>query len=195
MVPRVFVVEPDVSRRVRLELRLMEEGYAVETFESAADFKKSFPEGAEDCCIVVNAELPDMCGVELLEWISGAGCAAQGVVICPSADVHLAVRGMRAGAVDIIDDEDPRERVLERLTEIHKCPCSVKTPAKTPTKPTYQSNQDKTTSPYRRDCFSHLPADSTNHHPNFHHPAAPTQRSDASAPPALTSSAKPHSLD
>ncbi len=122
---QIFVVEPNLNRRIHLELRLMEEGYAVQTFDSATSFVGAYPNGADHCCIVVNAELPDMCGIELLEWLRSHGCSAQGLVICPpSADVELAVRGMRAGAVDFIDDDDPQARIVERLTELLKCPCS-----------------------------------------------------------------------
>ena len=96
----VFVVDDDVSVRDSLELLIRTAGWQPEIFASAQEFlARSRP--AVPCCLVLDATLPGLSGLELqvrlaertdmpIIFISGHG------------DVPMTVQAMKAGAIEFL---------------------------------------------------------------------------------------------
>ena len=105
--PTVFVVDDDVSVRESLELLLGFEGWSVETFESARKFLAR-PRTLTPSCLVLDVSLPDLNGLDLQKLIADRTDVPV-IVITGHGDIPLAVRAMKAGAVEFLtkpfDDE------------------------------------------------------------------------------------------
>ncbi len=102
MTGTVFIVDDDEAVRDSLSALLEAEGFAAETFESAKAFLAGFAP-KDTCCVVADIRMPDMDGLELQEEIIRKGWGLPVIIITGHGDVPLAVRAMKAGAVDFIE--------------------------------------------------------------------------------------------
>lgn len=59
--------------------------------------------GRAEGCLLLDARLPGMTGLELIERLKAAGRSLATIVITGDGDVPLAVEAMKAGAVDFIE--------------------------------------------------------------------------------------------
>lgn len=104
----VFVIDDDLSVRRGLERLLRAAGYQVETFASARDFLDR-ADCARAACLVLDVRMPGQSGLELYEALVSGGYRIPAVFITGHADVPMAVRAMKTGAVDFLPkvfDED-----------------------------------------------------------------------------------------
>jgi two-component system CheB/CheR fusion protein len=98
----VFVVDDDSGLREVMRDLLQEHGYAVEMFADGPAFFEAFRPGWEGC-ILVDAMMPCMSGIELIERLKREGHELPAVVITGNGAVPMAVQAMKAGAVDFIE--------------------------------------------------------------------------------------------
>ncbi len=111
---KVFIVDDDASIREALSALLVEEGYSVTAFASCEAFLAGFqPE--RDACLLVDAYLPGMSGVELLRKLRTDGQHLPAIMITGDSDVSIAVEAMKAGAVDFIEKPVGREELVASL--------------------------------------------------------------------------------
>jgi len=98
----VFIVDDDDGLRDSLRALLESAGFRVEDFSRAAaflDFHKASHEG----CLIADVRMPDMDGLALQEELVRRKISLPIIIMTGNADVPLAVRAMRAGAVDFIE--------------------------------------------------------------------------------------------
>jgi two-component system CheB/CheR fusion protein len=109
--PVIYVVDDD--RRIRDAVRsvLEEVGRTVEDFDSCEAFLEAYHPGRE-ACLLIDANLPGMTGMELLQRLSDNGHRTPAVMITGKADVTMAVQAMKAGASDFIEKPISREELL-----------------------------------------------------------------------------------
>jgi two-component system response regulator FixJ len=105
----VHIVDDEDAIRRSAGFLLKSAGYAVETWASGADFLKAVRHAAEGC-ILLDVRMPEMDGLEVQKALIELGIAMPIVVLTGHADVGIAVRAMKAGAVDFI--EKPFERIV-----------------------------------------------------------------------------------
>ena len=98
----VHVIDDDVAVRQSMAFLLSTAGYAVRVHESATGFLKSLP-GADSGCIITDVRMPGMDGLELQSRLKAMNVALPVIVITGHGDIGLAVRAMKAGAVDFIE--------------------------------------------------------------------------------------------
>lgn len=112
----IFIVDDDAAVRDSLSALLEADGFATETFESAKAFLAGYkPKDA--CCVIADIRMPDMDGLELQEEIIRRAWGLPVIIITGHGDVPLAVRAMKAGAVDFIEkpfDDDVLRASIER---------------------------------------------------------------------------------
>ena len=96
----VFVVDDDAAVREATRDLLQENGYAVEVFADGEAFLRA---DRFEGCLLVDARMPGMTGLELIERLKADGRALPTIMITGSGDVPLAVEAMKAGAVDFIE--------------------------------------------------------------------------------------------
>lgn len=98
----IYVVDDDGEIRTSLRDVLEHCGYTVECFASGADFLDAHHSDRYGC-LLVDAVMPGMTGIELIQRIKDAGDDTPAVVITGHAAVSLAVQAMKAGAFDFIE--------------------------------------------------------------------------------------------
>jgi FixJ family two-component response regulator len=97
----VFVIDDDASVRAAVKDGLESVGLKVILFASATEFLESTIPDAS-CCLVLDVRMPEMSGLKLQEELAKAEVQVPIVFISGHADVAMAVRAMKAGAVDFL---------------------------------------------------------------------------------------------
>ncbi|MFK7777718.1 MAG: response regulator transcription factor [Gimesia sp.] len=98
----VFVVDDDPAIRKSLRWLIESVGLKVETFELASDFlQKYLPDSPG--CLVLDVRIPGMSGLELQEKLRERGYDIPVIIVSGYGDVPMAVRAMKAGAVDFLE--------------------------------------------------------------------------------------------
>ena len=98
----VFVVDDDAGIRDALRSVIEDDGRNAVCFETGAAFLAAYRPGGE-ACLLIDAYLPGMNGIALLQRLRQAGQALPAIMITGSSDVPMAVEAMKAGASDFIE--------------------------------------------------------------------------------------------
>ena len=110
----VIVVDDDADVRDSLEALLKSAGFEARLFESGAALLASFrPEEAG--CIVADIRMPDMDGLTLQAKLTERKNTLPVIIITGHGDVPLAVRAMKAGALDFIEKPFDDDRLLDSV--------------------------------------------------------------------------------
>lgn len=101
-VPTIHIVDDDSNIRQKIKRVFEDDGYALETYESCEAFlastKRRLPE-----CLLLDAYLPGMSGLQLLERLRQRGDVLPSIMITGESDVSIAVEAMKAGVSDFIE--------------------------------------------------------------------------------------------
>ena len=97
-----FVVDDDREIRDAMRTVLEDVGWAVETFSTSEAFLEAY-RPVRESCLLVDAYLPGMSGLELLRRLREEGDRVPTIVITGFGDVPMAVQAMKAGASDFIE--------------------------------------------------------------------------------------------
>jgi two-component system, chemotaxis family, CheB/CheR fusion protein len=100
--PVIFVVDDDRPIREAIRAVLEEDGRTVEDYDSCEAFLDAYRPGRE-ACLLVDAYLPGMKGLELLRRLAEAGHQLPTIMITGNSDVPMAVQAMKAGALDFVE--------------------------------------------------------------------------------------------
>jgi len=112
--PKVYVVDDDDQVRGALAVVLEDHGCVVEAYASCEAFLEVFhPE--KNACLLIDAYLPGMTGLELLRKLRADGHHLPAIMITGESDVAIAVEAMRAGATDFIEKPIGREELIASL--------------------------------------------------------------------------------
>jgi two-component system, LuxR family, response regulator FixJ len=98
----VHVIDDDDDVRDSVRLFLTTEGFDVRTYASATDFLAKMNPN-EWGCVVTDVRMPGMSGIDFLAHVAARRLSLPIIVITGHADVPLAVRAMKLGAVDLIE--------------------------------------------------------------------------------------------
>jgi FixJ family two-component response regulator len=124
--PIVFVIDDDASVRESLELLIEIAGWRVESFASAQEFLAR-PRAQVPTCLILDVTLPNSNGLELQQRLSVDRPDMPIIFITGRGNVPMAVRAMKAGAVEFltkpIDDDavlDAIEHALARSRDVRE---------------------------------------------------------------------------
>jgi two-component system CheB/CheR fusion protein len=100
--PIIFIVDDDSHVRAGIRELLEDEGRIVEDYPTCEAFLDGYRPGRE-ACLLIDAYLPGMSGLELLRQLHHADHRLPAIMITGSSDVAMAVQAMKAGASDFIE--------------------------------------------------------------------------------------------
>ena len=109
----VFVVDDDDSVRGSLRALLESVGYQVIDYESALDFLGA--DESRGSCLLADIRMPKMSGLELQDELVRRGSKLPVIIMTGHGDVPLAVRAMKAGAVDFIEKPFHEDTMLASI--------------------------------------------------------------------------------
>ena len=107
----IYVVDDDEAVRDSLSLLLEARGYTVRSFASAGEFLNAAP-SLRAGVLIADIRMPGMDGLELQQRLTERGLFFPLIVITGHGDVPLAVRAMKAGALDFIEKPFAAEIIL-----------------------------------------------------------------------------------
>jgi two-component system response regulator FixJ len=119
----IYVVDDDEAVRDSLSLLLEARGYTVRGFASAGEFLNAAA-NLRAGVLIADIRMPGMDGLELQQRLTERGLVFPLIVITGHGDVPLAVRAMKAGALDFIEKPfaadiilNSASAALDRLTD------------------------------------------------------------------------------
>ncbi|MCA3640300.1 MAG: response regulator [Methylobacterium sp.] len=98
----ILIVDEDPSIRESLCMALIDAGWKATGFETGEALMAARELAAGDC-LLLDAYLPGMSGLELLDQLRRAGNTTPAIIITGHSDVAIAVAAMKAGAFDFIE--------------------------------------------------------------------------------------------
>jgi FixJ family two-component response regulator len=102
LIARIHVVDDDPGLRGALADLLESVGYEVATYESTAGFLARGEISAPGC-LILDVRLPGMSGLDLQEKLGRDGLTIPIILMTGFGDLTASVRGMQAGAIDLIE--------------------------------------------------------------------------------------------
>jgi two-component system, LuxR family, response regulator FixJ len=116
MADPILIVDDDDDVRDSLRALLESAGYDVRDFSSA---KSVLEDGAvgQAACLLADIRMPDMDGLALQEELVKRRIGLPVIIVTGHGDVPLAVRAMKAGAVDFIEKPFDDELLLQSIDQ------------------------------------------------------------------------------
>lgn len=115
--PIVYIVDSDQQLLDSLSKSLCLRNVQVDVFGSAEDFLNTKLK-TRASCLIVEVNLPNMNGIELLEHINNLGVRLPTIVLSSGSDVSVAVRAMQANSVDFIEKPFIENTLVERVLHL-----------------------------------------------------------------------------
>ncbi|WP_169566738.1 CheR family methyltransferase [Sneathiella limimaris] len=100
--PFVFMVDDDINIQKAIQELFAEKDRNVEVFTTAEEYLES-NRTRQQACLLINANLPGMSGLELLEVLKEKEAELPTIMITGKSDVKMAVQAMKAGVLDFIE--------------------------------------------------------------------------------------------
>jgi DNA-binding NtrC family response regulator len=113
-VPKVYVVDDDVSVREALSSLIRSAGLTVRTFASASELLGSL-EQEQPGCLLLDIQLPDINGFELQQRLATDNIQIPIIFLTGHGDIPMSVRAIKAGAVEFLTKPVDDEYLLEAI--------------------------------------------------------------------------------
>jgi two-component system, LuxR family, response regulator FixJ len=112
----VFVVDDDRAMRDSLRWLLESIGLTVRTYATAAEFLREH-QPSQPGCLVLDVRMPGMSGLDLQAELVQRGTELPTIVVTGHAEVAMAVRAVKAGAIDFIEKPFSDQLLLDRVRQ------------------------------------------------------------------------------
>ena len=98
----IYVVDDDRDLRQAVRDMLEDAGHLVEDYQDGESFLNAYRPGCNSL-LLIDANLPGICGLDLLKRLKSAGHSVPAIMITGQSDVPMAVDAMKAGAADFLE--------------------------------------------------------------------------------------------
>lgn len=112
----VHIVDDDDGVRRSAAFMLKHAGYRVELHVSGVDFLKQ-AKSCERGCVLLDVRMPDMDGLQIQQEMVKRGIDMPVIILTGHGDIAVAVKAMRAGAVNFIEKPYEKEDLLHSIEE------------------------------------------------------------------------------
>jgi two-component system response regulator DctR len=114
--PTVFIVDDDAAVLDSIVELVTSVGLKAATFRSAQEFRASFkPE--QPGCLVLDVRMAHISGPALQEELNAIGARIPIVFISAHADISVAIKTIKAGAVDFVQKPYREQQLLDSINE------------------------------------------------------------------------------
>jgi two-component system, LuxR family, response regulator FixJ len=114
--PLVHLVDDEDAIRRSAGFMLKTSGYRVRPFASGVELLRQ-ARGLEAGCILLDIRMPGMDGLEVQQALREQGVALPVIIMTGHGDIAVAVRAMKAGAIDFIEKPFEKEVLLTALEQ------------------------------------------------------------------------------
>lgn len=111
----IHLVDDDEAIRHSASFMLRHAGFRVKTYPDGVAFLAEVAD-AEAGCILLDVQMPGMDGLEVQDELNARGVAMPVIVLTGHGDVAVAVRAMKAGAVDFVEKPYAKQSLVDALT-------------------------------------------------------------------------------
>lgn len=112
----VHIVDDDDAIRQSIGFMLRKAGYLVETYASGTAFLKVVDRSTSGC-VLLDVRMPDIDGLEVQSRLALQGIALPVIMLTGHGDVTLAVRAIKAGAVEFLEKPFERAALIAAIEE------------------------------------------------------------------------------
>jgi two-component system response regulator FixJ len=109
----IYIVDDDGAVRASLLALFEANGYTSRIFSSAQEFLAAAP-SLQPGCLIADIRMPGMDGLEMQQRLIERGLPFPFIAVTGHGDVPLAVRAMKAGALDFIEKPFTADTILGR---------------------------------------------------------------------------------
>jgi two-component system, LuxR family, response regulator FixJ len=114
--PTVFVVDDEPIIRTSLQRLIESVSLKVETFGAANEFLDAYQPGRPGC-VVLDVRMPGISGLDMQDRMAERGIDIPVIFITAYGDVPMAVRALKAGAVDFLQKPFNNQTLLDCVQE------------------------------------------------------------------------------
>lgn len=112
----VHVVDDDEAIRHSIGFMLRKAGYTVLTYPSGTEFLKALTRATQGC-VLLDVRMPDIDGLEVQARLAAQGIMLPVIMLTGHGDVTLAVRAVKAGAIEFLEKPFERAALLAAIDE------------------------------------------------------------------------------
>lgn len=112
----VHLVDDDDAVRRSVGFMLKTSGHQVQAYQSGAELLKNAAR-LDEGCILLDIRMPGMDGLEVQQALQEKGVSLPVIIMTGHGDVGLAVKAMKAGAVDFIEKPFEKQTLLSSIEE------------------------------------------------------------------------------
>ncbi|KQN32783.1 response regulator transcription factor [Sphingomonas sp. Leaf38] len=110
----VHIVDDDEAIRQSIGFLLRKGGYAVRTYPAGTPFLKAVTRETRGC-VLLDVRMPDLDGLEVQARLAQSGITLPVIMLTGHGDVTLAVRAIKAGAIEFLEKPFERTALLAAI--------------------------------------------------------------------------------
>ena len=112
----IHVVDDDEAIRQSVGFMLRKAGHAVQTYASGTEFLKTTTRETQGC-VLLDVRMPEIDGLEVQDRLAQQGIMLPIIMLTGHGDVTLAVRAVKAGAIEFLEKPFERTALLLAIDE------------------------------------------------------------------------------
>ncbi len=112
----VYLIDDDDAVRRSVGFMLKTSGHKVESYADGVGFLKD-SRSLEPGCVLLDIQMPQMTGLEVQEELRQRGVPFPVIVMTGHGDVDVAIKAMKAGAIDFIEKPFEKEEMISAIGE------------------------------------------------------------------------------
>lgn len=110
----IYVIDDDEALCKAIKWLLETANLQVKTFHNAFDFLKEYSANLRGC-LLIDVRMPEMSGLQLQEKLVTLGNTMSIIMLSGHGDIPMAVRALKAGAIDFITKPFNDQTLLEQI--------------------------------------------------------------------------------
>jgi FixJ family two-component response regulator len=111
---KIYIIDDDVTLCNGIRWLLESINFKVETYHSAINFLKVYK--VDWCgCLLIDIRMPEMSGLQLQDRLIALGNPLPIIMISGHGDISMAIRALKAGAIDFILKPFNDQQLLEQI--------------------------------------------------------------------------------